>query len=135
MRGRRLLIGVALVAAGALGPATAVSASTNDVLASRVGVFRTAITPLDLAPAECAHLPLTTVVTAEPGTPGGRTRGTRGADLVLGSLGDDVLDGLAGDDCLVGGPGADELDGGPGADTCLPGEEPGDTTVRCEPGS
>ena len=132
MRRRRLLTAASLVCAGVVASAAPAPASVNDVARGRLAVVRLAVTATDLAPAECAHLPLTAVVTADPDTDGARIRGTRGAELILGSPGDDVIDGLAGDDCLVGGPGADDLDGGPGDDACLPGGEPGDVTVRCE---
>ena len=132
MRRRRLLRATGLVCAAVLVHAAPASASVNDVASGRLAVVRLAVTAADLAPPGCAHLPLSTVVTADPGSDGARIRGTRAADLILGSPGDDVIDGLAGDDCLVGGPGADELDGGPSDDTCLPGGEPGDTTLRCE---
>ena len=132
MCGRRLLTAAVVACVAMLVQTAPAPASVNDVASGRLSVVRLAVTPVDLAPPECAGLPLSTVVTAEPGSDGARIRGTRGADLILGSPGDDVLDGHAGDDCLVGGPGADDLDGGPGHDTCLPGGEPGDTTARCE---
>lgn len=131
MRGCRVLTGVGVACAGMLVPATAVPASTNDVLADRIGIVRLTVTPVDLAPPECAHLPLTAVVVpGAPGTRGAKIQGTRDADLILGTPGDDRLVGHAGDDCLVGGPGVDELDGGQGSDVCL--TDDGDTPKHCE---
>jgi Ca2+-binding RTX toxin-like protein len=106
-------------------------ASTNDVAASRAVVVTVAITVQDLAPAACAGMDLTTLVT-DADRKGAKIQGTNGNDLILGTPGADRIDGRNGDDCLVGGAGADQLDGGNGFDVCLPGSDLSGATVRCE---
>ena len=99
-----------------------VAAAPNSVAGSRVSLVSVAITVSDLAPAACAGMDLTNVVTIDD------LRGGK----ILGTAGDDRIDAKQGDDCLVGGGGADDLDGGPGSDICITGDDPGDSTQRCE---
>ena len=118
----------ALLVLVSAGPA---AASTNEVAASRVARLTLPITIQDLAPAACAGMDLTTLVTIAD-KKGAKIQGTNGNDLIVGSAGDDRIDGRNGDDCLVGGAGADQLDGGNGFDACLAGGDPDDSTSRCE---
>ncbi len=43
-------------------------------------------------------------------------KGTKGDDILSGSVGDDILKGRKGDDVLIGAAGADAMKGGKGAD-------------------
>ncbi|HZR96997.1 MAG TPA: hypothetical protein VFA56_14975 [Gaiellaceae bacterium] len=97
--------------------------ATNTVPASRVGSSQQTIGAQDLAPAQCAGMGLTTVVT--------NGNGTNGNDLVLGTAAADTLNGNRGNDCLVGGNGNDTLRGGQGIDVCIGGGGI-DTFNQCE---
>lgn len=129
----RRLSGAALgwVVLAGLTSAAPAGASTNEVVASRAVVVSMAIAVQDLAPAACAGMDLTTLLT-DADRKGAKIQGTNGNDLIVGMPGDDRIDGRNGDDCLVGGAGTDQLDGGNGVDVCLPGSDLSDSTIRCE---
>lgn len=130
-RGRARLAVTALAGAVIVAVAGPVAAAPNSVAGTRAGIFSTMVEVSDLAPAACAGLELTSLVTIED-LRGGKIQGTQESDLILGTDGDDRIDAKQGDDCLVGGGGADELDGGPGWDVCITGDDPGDSTQQCE---
>ncbi|HSP02144.1 MAG TPA: hypothetical protein VLR27_01495 [Acidimicrobiales bacterium] len=129
-RAGTLTAAVGIVLAGLPG-ANPAGASTTDVATSRAVVVTVAISVQDLAPAACARMDLTTLVTDADRT-GAKIQGSNGNDLIIGTPGSDRLDGRNGDDCLIGGAGDDQLDGGNGFDVCLPGDDPADSTSRCE---
>ncbi len=97
------------------------------------GLIDTAIaaTALQVAPPECAGLPLTNIIL-----------GTKDAgnvsSLILGTAGNDNLEGGGGDDCLVGGAGSDTINGNKaqgqgqgykGKDVCI--GSPSSTFINC----
>ncbi len=97
--------------------------ASNTVPVTRVGTVQKAITVQDRAPAECAGMGLTLLVT--------NLSGGSGNDLVLGTGAAETVNGNAGNDCLLGGGGNDDLRGGIGTDVCIGG--PGnDTFNNCE---
>jgi Ca2+-binding RTX toxin-like protein len=111
--------GAALVALLAL----AFSAA-NTVPASHAGRSQGPIVAQDIAPAECAGMGLTTVVT--------NGNGGNGNDLVLGTAAGETLNGNNGDDCLVGGGGNDFLKAGGGTDVCIGGGGANEKFNQCE---
>ena len=121
----------AVLAGAVLAMASPAGASTTEVAASRAIVVTVGISVQDLAPAACAGMGLTALVTVAD-QKGAKIKGTNGNDLIVGSADDDRIDGRNGDDCLVGGAGSDQLDGGNGFDVCLAGSGPADVTTRCE---
>lgn len=126
-----ITVGVAALVVVSVASAGPVAAAPNGVAGSRAGIVSVVISVSDLAPAACAGMDLTNVVTIDD-LRGGKIQGTRDNDLIVGTDGDDRIDAKQGDDCLVGGGGADDLDGGPGWDICVTGDDPGDSTRRCE---
>lgn len=103
-----------------------VSTAGNTVPSSRAGIDVLEIYADDLAPTECEALRLTLVIRGA-----GSIDGSKGRDLILGSLGADDISGRQGDDCLVGGGGNDDLDGGGGNNVCIGG--PGnDKFTNCD---
>jgi len=96
----------------------------NVVGSSRAGQSTTAVTAVQLAPPECAGMPLTRIRVGGGGGGGGN-------QLILGTPGNDVIGGGGGRDCILGGAGNDRINGGGGSDVCLGG--PGnDVFVSCE---
>jgi Ca2+-binding RTX toxin-like protein len=120
-------------------------AATNTVPPTKLHDSTTAITPEDLAPADCAtYQTLTSVVAASGnytgtaasqlilGSNSGQTiDGGGGDDCILGGGGNDTLRGAAGVDLIYGGPGNDSIDGGADTDACW-GEAGTDTFANCE---
>ena len=121
----RLAIGalIVLVAASMI---SAVAAS-NTVPGTNMDAQSSAISVQDLAPAACAGLGLTAIVTGGPGL----INGGVGNTLILGSSGNDTIRAKNGNDCILAGGGNDDIDGFPGTDVCYGG--PGvDIFNRCE---
>jgi Ca2+-binding RTX toxin-like protein len=115
---------VVLLLVGVVAAAVALAlTAANTVPSSNVGRSQQAITAQSLAPAQCAGMGLTTVVTDG--------NGTSGNDLVVGTAAPETLNGNQGDDCIVGGDGIDVLRGGPGTDVCIGGAGI-DTFNQCE---
>ena len=113
-----LVVGFVLVVGSAF---TAV----NVVASSRAGESANTVTVLQLAPPECAGLPLDRIRVIGSGGSGG------GNQLVLGTSGNDNILGGGGEDCILGGGGNDRINGGGGTDVCIGG--PGtDTFTNCE---
>jgi Ca2+-binding RTX toxin-like protein len=113
-----LVAGLALVAGSAL-------TALNVVGASRAGSSTTAVSVLQLAPTECAGMPLNRVrVWGAPGSSGGN-------QLILGTPASDTITGGGGRDCIVGGAGNDTLNGGGGQDVCIGGLG-NDVFANCE---
>jgi Ca2+-binding RTX toxin-like protein len=109
---------IAIVCALAL-----VLTAANIVPSTNVGTSQRGISAQDLAPAECAGMGLTAVVT--------NGSGTNGNDLLLGDAAANTLSGSNGNDCLVGGAGNDTLRGQGGTDVCIGGAGT-DTYQQCE---
>lgn len=112
MRGVRSISVVAALCAFAVVGMTA----TSTVAGSRAGGSTLVATVSELAPAECAGLLLSRVVTGS-----GAVRGSAAGDLILGSPRADRMRGRGGSDCIVGGDGNDRLSGNSGADVCIGG--------------
>lgn len=101
-------------------------AAGNIVPPTRLDDQRFSVSPSDLAPAACASLGVTNLVTGST-----FVFGTNANDLILNGNGGDWIFGLGGDDCIVGGGGDDNIFGGGGTDVCLGG--PGnDSFNQCE---
>jgi hypothetical protein len=101
--------------------------AANSVPATRAGISSRSIGPRDLAPATCASLVLTNIVTGS-----GIINGTNAADLMLGSSGIDTMTAGNGNDCVLGGGGADTISGGLGTDVCIGGPGIDVIDVTCE---
>jgi len=112
---RRLFL-VLLAAAIAVGYMTTQAfTAANIVPATNIGQFTQAITPAQLAPAECNSVAVTTIVSGS-----GTIRSTAAHQLVLGSGGVDTLSDGHGTSCMVGGAGADSFSGlNGGGDRCV----------------
>lgn len=120
-------------------------AGANVTPQSSATIETVAVTAQDLAPAACAGMGLTNVVSGA-----GAFSGTAANDLITGSAGADTIDGQGGADCIVGGGGNDDLqgdggndvllggdgddalDGGADTDVCAGGGQAGDTFNLCE---
>ncbi len=109
-RRRRVLFGLLLAAVAVCAFATGKAfTASNTVPPTNIGQFARAISPAELAPAECAANGIT--VTSIVGGSGTVTS-TAANQLVLGSSGADTLnDGGAGTACMVGGAGSDTFNG------------------------
>lgn len=111
--GRLPGIAAAALAGAALLAALSASAAANTVPPTRIGQNTVALSIMQLAPPECAHMSLTAIVYS--GSGGG------GNDLVLGTAASETLNGNGGNDCIVGGGGSDTLNGGGGDDVLIGG--------------
>jgi Ca2+-binding RTX toxin-like protein len=89
--------------------------AANVVDPSRIGSATAAVTLAQLAPPECAGLPLTNLVYGN----GGTVTGTAGADLIIAGEGARQAQGRTGDDCIVGGTGIETINGQQGFDVCI----------------
>lgn len=92
------------------------STTANSIPPSRAGISYHPTTAQQLAPPECAGMPLASVAWRDTGT----LNGTNGSELLIGSENTARIGGRGGDDCLVIGSGNNNrLDGGPGNDVCI----------------
>lgn len=114
-----LVIGVLMLVVGSA------FTTLNIVGSSRAGESASAVNVLQLAPPECAGLPLDRVRVIGGGGGGG------GSQLILGTPANDNISGGGGRDCILGGGGNDRINGGGGTDVCIGG--PGnDVFSNCE---
>jgi Ca2+-binding RTX toxin-like protein len=116
-----LAAGIALLATVLL---ALVFAASNTVPSSSAGSSQQPIGAQDIAPAQCAGMGLTAVVTND--------NGGSGNDLVLGTAIGETLNGNNGNDCLVGGGDDDTLRGGAGNDVCIGGGGAKEKFNQCE---
>ncbi len=109
-----LVIGVLMLVVGSA------LTTLNIVGSSRAGGSANAVNVLQLAPPECAGLPLDRMRVI-----GGGGGGGGGSQLILGTPANDNVSGGGGRDCILGGGGNDRINGGGGTDVCIggPGNE------------
>ncbi|MGH2994723.1 MAG: hypothetical protein ACRDN6_05360 [Gaiellaceae bacterium] len=118
---RRFVLGVAVLAL--LGSASVFTAG-NSVPVTYASQTSSAITVQDKAPASCAGMGLTSVVSG--------TTGTAANDLLLGGAANETMLGNPGDDCVLGGGGDDTLRGEQGSDVCIGGPGTDSFHASCE---
>lgn len=124
-----LRIAAGLLAGATILVALTASAASNTVPPTLLGTTQVLLSIAQLAPPQCAGMPLTSIVYGGSGgggndlilgTPASETlNGGGGHDCIVGGGGNDYLRGQAGNDVLIGGPGNFEiLNGGSGNDSC-----------------
>ncbi|GIW13777.1 MAG: hypothetical protein KatS3mg062_1216 [Tepidiforma sp.] len=120
------------------------SAASNTVPPTNIDQDNVSLTISQLAPPECAGMPLNEIeydgnggggndlVLGGPGSPA-TLRGGGGNDCIVGGAGNTVLRGEGGNDVLVGGPvWLVVLNGGGGNDTCHRGSAFWVWLIDCE---
>jgi Ca2+-binding RTX toxin-like protein len=123
---RRGAIAVALAITAVAFALSSALTSSNTVPGTNWVIEQDDPTLLDIAPAECSALVVTTLLKATGGVNGGNAD-----ELILGGPAAQTLKGKNGDDCIVGGAGNDTLDGGNNNDVCL-GQGGTDSFSNCE---